>query len=183
MKSWSFATCIALSLVGMATMNPSMGQDEEPTKFKDWFARCETRELFPPCDMIQTLVDKESKARVLQFSVSYEGTADRYGVQVIVPLGVLLPAGAVVDVDGSSNTVLKELSYNRCEHNGCYLEGLFDEQSFDPLKKGIAANVTLYDMNGASISLPVSLSGFSAALDYVKLQNQTWANGRKNSGG
>jgi invasion protein IalB len=138
-------------------------------QFKDWTVRCGRPSEQAPevCEMQQQQTDKEGRT-VMAVAVGKVPGASDLGLLIMVPLGVLLPAGVMLQIDSGSEMPLE---VNRCERQGCRIEMLLKPDLLARLKSGSQAKVFFeaFDPQGERrrLGIPISLLGFTAALDEV----------------
>ncbi len=129
----------------------------------DWVVRCFAVQNESPCDMFQELQDQNSQQRVLSFSLAYVPARDQHVIQIAVPLGIGIPAGAIIKTDAFSTP---KLPYRRCDQQGCYIEMIFaNEQVAKLAGAGNSASVNIVADDGKPYALKFSLNGFAAAHD------------------
>nr|WP_244640254.1 invasion associated locus B family protein [Devosia pacifica] len=129
-------------------------------EYGDWQMSCDT----PPgasseqCAIIQN-VTAEDQPNV-GLSVIVLKTADREAqlLRVLAPLGVLLPNGLGLNVDGED---MGRVAFVRCLPNGCIAEVLLDEELISTLSEGNDAIFVVFRTPEEGIGIPVSLSGFA----------------------
>lgn len=125
----------------------------------DWQMSCDT----PPgasseqCAIIQN-VTAEDQPNV-GLSVIVLKTADQQArlLRVLAPLGVLLPNGLGLNVDG---TDLGRVAFVRCLPNGCVAEVIMDDELIETLSNGEQAIFVVFRTPEEGIGIPVSLNGF-----------------------
>jgi invasion protein IalB len=138
-------------------------------QFKDWTVRCgrHTKEGPEVCEMQQQQTDKEGRTVMAVAVGKVPGTSD-LGLLVMLPLGILLPAGVTLQIDGGAEMPLQ---VDRCERQGCRIEMLLKPDLLTRLKAGSQAKVFFeaFDPQGERrrLGVPISLLGFTAALDEV----------------
>ena len=90
-------------------------------------------------------------------------TADRKAeiLRVLAPLGVLLPTGLGLNVDGKD---IGRAYFVRCFADGCYAEVILEKPLLDTLKTGKAATFIVFQTPEEGIGIPVDLKGFGEAL-------------------
>jgi len=132
----------------------------------DWVVRCvQTTVKSPaPCEVLQVTVNKDTKQRLSSLSLAYVPSRDSYAMQVVVPTGVALSKGMLL---GPSTQGLK---YTRCERDGCYVETVVDNTVVQTLgKAGKATDIAVVPYGKTDqIKFPVSLTGFTEAMDRMK---------------
>ena len=148
---------------------PQVPQFSVNTPVGDWAVRCaQTTVKSPaPCDVIQLTVNQDTKQRIMSFSLAYVPSRDAYAMQVIVPTGVALSRGMSL---AAGERALNGVRFNRCERDGCYVEMLIDAPTVNALSAaGKSTTVTVIGYGQFNeYKLPVSLNGFTEALDRMK---------------
>lgn len=137
----------------------AMSQGVVKAQYGDWQMSCDT----PPgasaeqCAIIQN-VTAEDQPNV-GLSVIVLRTADREArlLRVLAPLGVLLPNGLGLNVDGKD---MGRVAFVRCLPNGCVAEVVLDDSLIETLSKGKDAIFVIYKTPEEGIGIPVSLNGF-----------------------
>jgi invasion protein IalB len=142
----------------------------EVRQFQDWAVRCGRPAEGAPesCEMLQQRQDEQGQT-VLAIAVGTVPNNANPGMLIILPLGIWLPPGVVVKVDGAKEVPAR---IERCERRGCQVELLLEPDVLTILKSGREANVLfqIYDQNGQTrtVGVPFSLLGFTAALEEIK---------------
>jgi invasion protein IalB len=117
------------------------------------------------CQIVQTLTEKSSDRPVLQVAVGYLPDTEKPVAAFLLPLGVWLPPGLQLQVDeGKAGRV----PFDICDPQGCHAGVELDDEFLAMMKKGNELNVTFGGRNRKGITAPVSLQGFTAALDALK---------------
>jgi invasion protein IalB len=138
-------------------------------QFKDWTLRCGRQSEQGPqvCEMQQQQVDGEDRVIMAVAVGRVPGTSD-LGLLIMLPLGILLPAGVELQIDGGAEVPLQ---VDRCERQGCRIEMLLEPDLLNRLKAGTKATVFFeaVDPQGERrrLGVPISLLGFPAALNEV----------------
>ena len=138
-------------------------------KFQDWTVRCgrQTEQGPQVCEMQQQRVDQEGRTVMAVAVGRVPGTSD-LGLLVVLPLGILLPAGVTLQIEGGAEL---PLPVDRCERPGCRVEMLLEPDLLNRLKAGSQATVFFeaIDPQGERqrLGVPISLLGFTAALNEV----------------
>jgi invasion protein IalB len=160
-----FAAAIALC-AAPALAQPQNGQAAPPKpdvskQVGDWLVRCYPVQSPSPCDMFEVLAQKKSGNRVMSISFAYAPKADKYVVQIAIPLGVELKKGLVIKAGEYTSPALQ---FRRCDRGGCYVEGLTDSAIVDGLaQNGDTAKATISSVEGRSLDISFSLKGFAQA--------------------
>ena len=125
-----------------------------------WSMVCDT----PPgasgeqCALMQNVVAQDRSE--VGPSVVVLRTADREAeiMRVLAPLGVLLPNGLGLNVDGKD---IGRAYFVRCFQDGCYAEVILQGELLETLKAGKLATFIVFQTPEEGIGIPVDLSGFS----------------------
>jgi invasion protein IalB len=142
----------------------AFAQGQVKAKYGDWDMRCDT----PPgaqnqqCVIMQfvTAEDREN----VGLSVVVMKTADKQArlLRVLAPLGVLLPRGLGLRIDG---TDMGTTGFIRCLPNGCVSEVLMDDSLISQLREGEQAVFVIFQTPEEGIGVPISLAGFGEGFD------------------
>ncbi len=164
------ATLSAGLLLGAGDARAAASMELNGKTFSDWAMRCsevtnpETQALVVVCEAVQQIKNEQGQTVVEVIVTRPPGTSDVVGA-IIAPLGVVLPAGIAVSIDGNN---MGKLPYLRCVQQGCVGQFVFTDQQFASWKAGAKGVITVVRGNGAEVTLPLSLSGFTAATDALK---------------
>lgn len=150
------------------------------SKFGDWGMTCPEAgegeaEAAADCRLIQSaVVNVEAKDgegtrahRVMLTIVGFVADQDEPVLSVIVPLGVLLTPGVVLEAEGYDKL---RMPLQRCDGNGCLAVLQMKEQLVEAFRKGGEAHVTFFNVQGKPNKVRLSLAGFADGL--VALQAQ-----------
>ena len=130
------------------------------SKHGAWSIICDT----PPgasseqCAMMQNVVAEDRPE--VGLSVVVLKTADHKAqiLRVLAPLGVLLPNGLGLKVDGKD---IGRAYFVRCFQDGCYAEVILEKQLLDTLSHGKSATFIVFQTPEQGIGIPVDLKGFA----------------------
>jgi invasion protein IalB len=151
------AALLGLSLI--ASPLPSLSQGIVKAQYGDWQMSCDTPPgaSFEQCAIIQN-VTAEDQPNV-GLSVIVLKTADQQArlLRVLAPLGVLLPNGLGLNIDG---TDMGRVAFVRCLPNGCVAEVVMDDALLNQLSSGTNAIFVVFKTPEEGIGIPVSLNGF-----------------------
>lgn len=115
------------------------------------------------CGMIQvTKSDKNPKASLtlVLVRIVQNGKA-MYNMRVIAPIGVFLPTGVALEIDGNA---VGRVPFTRCMPQICMAFAEASPDTVAKLKKGKLANFIIYEAPGIGLPMKLSLEGFSASL-------------------
>jgi len=155
--------CLTLALAA-ASFAPASAQQQETVKGTHgaWSMVCST----PPgataeqCAMMQNVVAEERPEMGLSVVVFRSADNKAEILRVLTPLGVLLPNGLGLYVDGKD---IGRAYFARCFEDGCYAEVILEKQLLDTFKTGKSAVFIVFQAPEEGIGIPVDLSGFSEA--------------------
>ncbi|WP_408640085.1 invasion associated locus B family protein [Devosia ureilytica] len=150
-----------LGAIGMSLLAaPAMAQGTVRAEYGDWQMSCDTPPgaSFEQCAIIQNVLAEDQPN--VGLSVIVLRTADREArlLRVLAPLGVLLPNGLGLNVDG---TDLGRVAFVRCLPNGCIAEVEMDEDIIKVLSEGTSAIFVVFKTPEEGVGIPVSLEGFA----------------------
>ncbi|HCH24739.1 MAG TPA: hypothetical protein DE179_10650 [Oceanospirillaceae bacterium] len=148
----------------MAAGLATMAQAEEPSsrtvteQFKDWRYACVEQDGSSRCEIGQGAANDQGQM-VSQIIIGQnpEGKAQ---VQLMAPLMMDLKAGVKVSVDQDS---VANLNYLFCNQGACVVAELLDSDLLAAMKAGSEMQIDVAAINGQTMTINYSLSGFSAA--------------------
>ncbi len=167
----------ALKLGPRAGKPAQQGQQQPPpaqviAKHGDWEVQCADApkgadgagETQKSCGMIQTAKDEKNPNIGISVIVSKLKRGDQPTVlmRVMAPIGVYLPTGIPVEIDGAA--LPNRLTFTRCLPRVCEGFGEASPESLTKFMKGGEAVFYLYDRPGNGFPLKISLKGFAKAL-------------------
>jgi invasion protein IalB len=136
------------------------------SKHGDWETRCETPPgaSYEQCAVVLSVVDQDRPNLTLVVIVL--NTADRKArlMRVIVPLGILLPAGVSLRIDDSD---AGRLNFLQCLANGCVAQLALDDALIGKLKAGKTMTLGLFQTPEQGVGVPASLVGFKEAYEQL----------------
>lgn len=114
------------------------------------------------CALMQNVIAEDRPE--VGLSVVVLRTADNKAeiLRVLAPLGVLLPNGLGLNVDGND---IGRAYFVRCFQDGCYAEVILEDKLLETFKTGQAATFIVFQTPEEGIGIPVDLSGFAAGFD------------------
>jgi invasion protein IalB len=143
----------------VAIPGASLAQGVVKATYGDWQMSCDTPPgaSFEQCAIIQN-VTAEDQPNV-GLSVIVLKTADQQArlLRVLAPLGVLLPNGLGLNIDGKD---IGRVAFVRCLPNGCVAEVVLDDELIKTLSDGETAIFVVFKTPEEGVGIPVSLNGF-----------------------
>lgn len=162
---------LAVCLLVGAHARPAAAQ-EGPVraKFGAWELRCDT----PPgasaeiCLLTQNVSDSERPN--VGLNIVFLQAPDNKGLllRVVAPVGVLLPYGLRMAVDGKDYGKIPYLKCSVVGGRGCIAETLLQPEIVEKLKTGKEAWFTIFHTPELGIAIPVALAGLADGLAKVK---------------
>ncbi len=121
------------------------------------------------CGMVQ--VTKSEKNANIGLSLiivkAKQGDKDVLMMRVMAPIGVYLPTGVALEIDGAA---VGRVPFTRCRPQICEAFAEASPETLAKMKKGTAANFIIYEAPGLGIPMKISLAGFGASLTALNSQ-------------
>ncbi|NNE21520.1 MAG: invasion associated locus B family protein [Rhizobiales bacterium] len=155
---------------GQPAKAPAAQAAEIVGKHGDWTVTCEKKEVKQPdgttkkpCALIQSTTSAERKnvALTLVLIKSQKDGKPNTMMRVIAPIGVFLPTGVALEIDGAA---VGRVPFTRCLPQVCIAFAEASPPTLEKMKKGGKANFIIYEAPGLGMSLELSLKGFTAGL-------------------
>ena len=166
----AFAVVFALAALSIAAFGietpASAQQGVMKDKHGDWETRCETPPgaAYEQCAIVMSVVDQERPNLTLVVIVL--NTADRKAriMRVIAPLGVMLPPGVSLRIDGED---FGHLGFLQCLANGCVAQLAMEDKLVDKLKTGKTATIGVFQTPEQGVGVLAPLAGFKEAYEQL----------------
>jgi invasion protein IalB len=109
------------------------------------------------CALMQNVIAEDRPE--VGLSVVVLKTADEQAriLRVLAPLGVLLPNGLGLNIDGND---IGRAYFVRCFNDGCYAEVILEEELLTSMTNGTTATFIVFQTPEEGIGIPVDLDGF-----------------------
>ena len=150
-------------------------RDEAPraevrARHENWVVRCQPapEEAFGAgefCEMYQQVSEQETEQTVLEVVIGYPQGSGQPVALFNLPLGMRLPPGVELRVDDNEPVAFP---VQLCLGTGCRADIELGETLVAQMRAGAEAVLTIVDPQGRNVELPMSLLGFSAALDALQ---------------
>lgn len=137
-------------------------QPTETEKFNDWTLACGNEGGNKVCQLAQQAVDTQSNRPVLRIALTYRPGQQTPTMLMLTPLGVLLPKQIQVQIDAGKTATLPFVT---CTPGGCQTMVELNADTVQQMKGGTKFNVTFFLPNEKPVTVPMSLSGFTAGID------------------
>ncbi|HUF55502.1 MAG TPA: invasion associated locus B family protein [Thermohalobaculum sp.] len=131
-----------------------------------WSVRCAGGEEL--CIMSQVGKDASGKEvielqlRKLEGANAPDGTPVPAAIQIVTPLGVLLPAGVRIKIDAQQE---RAAPFQVCTPDGCVVRQPLSPGFLEELKAGANATITMVAVPQQEVPATISLTGFTNAFD------------------
>ena len=112
------------------------------------------------CALVQSVTaeDRNNVGLTVYFQVFSNGTRV---LRVFAPLGILLPPGLGLKIDGED---VGNAPFLRCHSFACYAQVVVKDDLTNRLKDGKTAIFVIFQTEEAGIGIPISLNGFAKGL-------------------
>ena len=164
-RAASLCLLLAGSLPAFAAALPG-GAGSLVETYQDWVVACQAQNERTLCVMRQVQSNTQTGQHVLTVEFSGGGDGDRLGGVLLMPFGLSLAAGVTAGIDDSAPG--PALAFSTCLPQGCLAPVAFEAGQVAKLRAGTALTVTAQSLSpDKSVTLKVSLKGFSAALNRI----------------
>jgi invasion protein IalB len=142
---------------------PRSGAEIETQQFEDWVLRCQpaSETQLQACRIRQNIIAEDSGNTVLQIVAGRFGPEKVLGAVFFVPVGVRLPPGIRIQVDERPPRVFP---FEVCDSETCQVRAILEGDLLEDFKAGMTGQVNFQNAAGRSRTVPISLKGFTAAL-------------------
>lgn len=142
-------------IAASATANPKSAS-------KNWAKRCEKDSAY--CEVFQRLDIKETKKRLVEVAIGYPKGQDKARLAAVLPLGLSLPDGMVLQVAGQKDV---RSDIKTCTEAGCVAFVGLGNEFLSAMKKSDRMTLVLKDSSGKKVNIIMSLGGLSDALKHI----------------
>lgn len=158
MRRLPFSLFVAAALLALPVASPAAA----PVKTA-WAKVCEKS----GCSVQQIVLSAKSKTPMLRVWVTPDSQADQISLHLAAPIGVLLPNGITISVDGSKPITLP---YQRCIEEECRAQAVVNFDALTRLLQGRVLTVRYAAPPGQNIDVLVMLDGLDPALQALPKQ-------------
>jgi invasion protein IalB len=132
-----------------------------------WSSTCSAtaRNLPLECALEQRAFVRQSGQLIAMFTIRVPADTKKPVAMIRAPLGLFLPAGITVDVDGD---MAQNYPLQTCNANGCYAGFPVTDQMLSRMLNGGKLNVIFQYLDKKPYTLPMSLVGFTEAYGRIK---------------
>jgi invasion protein IalB len=179
LKAAVFGLALATCLPWVARVN---GQDAPvlpggasslTETYGDWSVACQSGQAAIRCAISQQQVRQDGQRVVtIELQTAPEGAL---GGNLVLPFGIQIDAGATLRIDEQPAT-MAPLRFHTCLPAGCVMRVSFDAPTVTLLRAGAELHVeTRTADTGQEFVIALSLSGFSSAIDRLKVLTGPWS--------
>lgn len=136
--------------------------DQPAQSFKDWALRCPDD---VGCVLEQRVLLEDNPTPLLHLALQYSKELHSLNAIIRVPLGVLLPPGLTISIDGGKPLTL---SFHHCRPEGCFALTEVSDQLAAALRRGNSADVSYQLADSRALTVPLSLHGITAGLHALR---------------
>jgi len=165
---WAFVLSMFANVIVAVVAGPSAAQSQTRpgsvdgtvrAQHGDWQVVCKP----PPagasgevCALVQSVTaeDRNNVGLTVYFQKFSNGTRV---LRVFAPLGVLLPPGLGLKIDGKD---VGHAPFLRCHSFACYAQVVVEDDLLTKLSQGQTAIFIIFQTEEAGIGIPISLAGF-----------------------
>ncbi|MGE0005105.1 MAG: invasion associated locus B family protein [Parvibaculaceae bacterium] len=154
---------------GQGNQSNQAGQ-ANPAKQKaaiPWSSTCSSggRALPLECAIEQRAFVRETGQLIGLITIRVPADTKKPVAMIQAPLGLFIPAGITVDVDGD---MAQNYPLQTCNANGCYAGFPITDQLLARMLNGGKLNVIFQYLDKKPFTLPMSLTGFTEAFGRIK---------------
>lgn len=120
------------------------------------------------CQMSQNLTESKTGQRVLTVTIRKQPKDGAMAMLLALPHGLFIPAGASYQIDAAEK---KTVAIQTSDQNGAYAAVPLNADLIKALKTGTSLNISMESVTRNPVTIPVSLNGFTAAIDKLDAVN------------
>ena len=133
----------------------------------NWASRCVAGARQGPleCSIEQRLVMQNTGQLVAAVTIRVPTDSNAPMMMIQTPLGLFIPAGVRIDVDGASPQTLE---LQTCDNSGCYAGNPVTNEMLNAMAAGAKLNLTFQNLNKQDVTVSATLVGFTAAFQRIR---------------
>jgi invasion protein IalB len=165
------AAMLSLVTVGATAQEaspPAVGGDTAAAgQRENWASRCVAigRDAALECSIEQRLIMQTTSQLVAAVTVRMPSDTRRPVMMLQTPLGLYLPAGVTIDIDGAGE---QKFELQTCDNNGCYAGNPVSDDLIASMMRGQNLNIRFQNLNRQPVTVTATLSGFTAAYQRIR---------------
>ena len=132
-----------------------------------WITKCTApkKETAAYCTIQQTIIVSKTRQRLLSFTVKVPSDAPLPAMMIQLPMGLFLPDGIKVSIDGKNPLSLK---IQTCNREGCFAGSAISSDMLASMIRGKRLTITFSNLAKKKITVPVVLEGFGQSYQKVR---------------
>jgi invasion protein IalB len=157
--------------IAFAVLPLSQAQEQvicaDPPPSNPWATNCssKSRAGAADCQLSQRAVSAQTRRLLAALTLRFPPDGAAANMLVTIPVGISLAAGVTIDVDGSAK---QTLPVDACDRNGCYASMPVSADLLTAMQAGQKFNIAVQNTQKQVATIPLSLTGFTAAYNSVK---------------
>lgn len=182
---WGFLTAgmLSASIIVAAAQDTSAesGQTDQPSQTDQpdqpqggnqkpgipWSSSCSAsaRNLPLECAIEQRAFLRQSGRLIAMITIRVPSDTKKPVAMIQAPMGLFLPAGMTVDIDGD---MAQNYPFQTCNNKGCFVGFPVTDKMLNGMFTGDKLNIIFQYLDKKPFALPMSLSGFKEAYGRIK---------------
>lgn len=133
----------------------------------NWASRCvaPARQAPLECAIEQRLIMQNTSQLIAAVTIRMPSDTGQPVMMIQAPLGLFLPAGVAIDVDGANKTTFE---LQTCDNNGCYAGSPLSDELLASMTRGQKLNISFQNLNKQPVTVTGTLVGFTAAFQRIR---------------
>ncbi|MGO8953166.1 MAG: invasion associated locus B family protein [Rhodomicrobium sp.] len=155
------AACVFLGFASVpACAQSEVGSGQVKAVYGNWKLKCAqlAGAKQEKCALVQDLKLEDHPNMFLTILVMRAFDSDKKILRIVAPLGVVLPAGLGLRVDG---TDIGNVKFLKCWKFGCLAEVIVDDGLVSKFSSGQTASFIVFPTPDSGIGFPAPLAGFA----------------------
>jgi invasion protein IalB len=159
-----FWLVLVAALLGAVAAGPAEAASKNGQRFGSWVIRCPDKAK-DDCLLVQTLAMSGGN-RLMELSIGRVGTKGEHGALTMLPLGLHIPSGVIMVVDGKKQIPMTLL---KCIQEGCQAVVPLDKTNIDLVRKAKSIDIGMVDeFSRKALTIGLDMEGLPAGLDALK---------------
>lgn len=160
-------TFLAASVLVLLLARSASAQDARPADANPWVVNCSSGSTGTElqCQVSQNLTESKSGQRVLTVTVRRQQGASGFAMLLALPHGLFLPSGVSYQIDSGQKAIV---AIQTSDQNGAYAALPLAPELLKTMRSGATLNIGMETVSRKPVAIPVSLKGFSAAIDKLE---------------
>jgi invasion protein IalB len=169
----TIASMVVAVAMAQEAPKPAAPQADSPAMEKPanaWSVNCASgaNAAAMECQMSQNLTESKTGQRVLTVTIRKQPKDGALAMLLALPHGLFIPAGATYQIDGGEK---KTVAIQTSDQNGAYAAVPLNADLIKVLKTGTNLNIGMESVTRNPVTIPVSLNGFTLAIDKLDAIN------------